>query len=93
MSGRDSGALAQTEPVAGTTTFNMWACYPEINPEIPYEIAKMVNEKANLFGAFHALGKSVPFIPEVLAAGPYTKKEFHPAALKYFSEVGIKIPD
>lgn len=82
----------QLEPIHVLSTLNFWGCYPEINPEIPYEIAKIQNEKAELFASYHVLGKGVPFIREDLAKGSYTRDDFHASALKYFNEAGIKIP-
>lgn len=82
----------QTEAIGVISVYNSWGCYPEVNPEIPYEIAKVINEKADLFASYHAKGKSVPFIGMDLAKGPFARKDFHASALKYFDEVGIKIP-
>ncbi|MBI2854563.1 MAG: ABC transporter substrate-binding protein [Chloroflexi bacterium] len=89
-----AGTLAnQPEPLGVMSVMLNYGAFPELNPEIAYEIAKITTEKAALFGDYHMLGRSVKHIPNVLKTGkPLGRDAFSPGALKYFDEKGIVIP-
>jgi len=84
----------QPEPVNVPSVADYFVCYPELDPVIAYEIAKMQAEHGVLIAETtrFGFGASTPFVQKYLADEPFTRDDFHPGALKYFDEAGIQLP-
>ncbi len=57
--------------------------------DIVYEITKTIYENAEKFGSYHAVGKGVT--KDNVATLSYPEEMFHPGAVRFYREHGIKI--
>ena len=53
------GARHQPEEMYQGGGVNMWACYPELDEEIAYEVAKILADYEDAWGTYHASWKGV----------------------------------
>ncbi len=83
----------QPEPVNTAAIADYFACYDDIDRAIPYEIAKLQAEYAAQIAEQTGFAKSTPFVQKHLVEEPFTKRVYHSAALKYFDEAGVTIPE
>lgn len=87
---------AQTKPLTILTPPVMWAAGTQVPDKVIYEVTKIMYEAAEKgeFGAYHVIGKGIT--PEYLTTSFWTteeecRKNYHPGAVKYFDERGIKL--
>ncbi|MFC1893961.1 TAXI family TRAP transporter solute-binding subunit [Chloroflexota bacterium] len=66
-----------------------WSCDESMDPDITYEICRIVYEHIDEFGEFHAEGKN--FTREEMAQFGVPESGFHEGAIKFYKEMGIKI--
>jgi TRAP-type uncharacterized transport system substrate-binding protein len=61
-----------------------------MDQEVVYEVCRVIYENSSRFGQVHAVGKGMT--KDRLAAIPvFTESDFHPGAVKFYKEHGIKI--
>ena len=77
--GKDWGVLIQSNNAFA------WKDFPE---EYAYEITKVCAENANKVKDYFASGKA--FTPDGMVINPWGPKFYHPGALKYYKEKGLK---
>lgn len=92
---RSFGA-AQTEPLVIMTPPVDWAAGEQVSEKMIYEVTRIMYEAAEKgeFGQYHVIGKGMT--PEFLVTSFWQteeecRKNYHPGALKYFDERGIKL--
>lgn len=66
-----------------------WACHPELDSDIVYEFVRVLDRYTDEMKNYHASAKS--WTRERLGECDVERKYFHPGALKYFDEHGIKV--
>jgi TRAP transporter TAXI family solute receptor len=80
----------QTNPLGMASFMLGWYADVALGNDIVYEICRVVYDNAEAFGGYHATGKSIT--KGSLAGVPvYTEKDFHPGAVKFYKEHGVKI--
>ena len=86
----------QTEPLVIMTPPVDWAAGLQVPEKIIYEVTRIMYEAAEKgeFGQYHVIGKGMT--PEFLVTSFWDteedcRKNYHPGALKYFDERGIKL--
>lgn len=80
----------QTKPVGGELSVMTWSCDLEMPDEVVYEITRIIYENAAKFKDYHAAGRSINKAELANIAGT-TEKDFHPGAVKFYKEHGVKI--
>lgn len=68
---------------------NAWACDFSVPDDVVYEIVRILNEHMEEFKTYHA--SALEWTPEGFVKVLAERKYFHPGALKYYDEQGIKI--
>ncbi|MFC1902742.1 TAXI family TRAP transporter solute-binding subunit [Chloroflexota bacterium] len=69
-----------------------WFADKAMDDEIVTEICKVIYENIDKFQEYHAFGKAIAEDPNRLSPRAHIPEdEFHPAALKYWKEKGIKL--
>jgi TRAP transporter TAXI family solute receptor len=66
-----------------------WVCHPELDAEIVYEFIRILDEHTKEMGNYHVSAKG--WTQDRLGNCDIERKYFHPGALKYFDEHGIKV--
>ncbi|MBO4335372.1 MAG: ABC transporter substrate-binding protein [Desulfovibrio sp.] len=86
----------QTQPVVIMTPPVFWAAGTQVPDEIIYEVTRIMYEAAEKgeFGQYHVIGKGMT--PEFIVTSFWPteeecRKNYHPGALKYFDERGIRL--
>ncbi|MCR4667374.1 MAG: ABC transporter substrate-binding protein [Desulfovibrio sp.] len=92
----NSFGKTQTKPLVIMTPPVFWAAGTEVPEKTVYEITKIMYEAAEKgeFAQFHVIGKGMT--PEFLVTSFWPtvdecRKNYHPGALKYFDERGIRL--
>ncbi len=80
----------QTEPVGSHGFTLLWVADQEMDEEVAYEITRIIYEHADQFGEYHAGGKAVTRDSLAAILGT-TEADFHPGAVKFYKEHGVKI--
>jgi len=86
----------QTEPLVIMTPPVDWAAGTQVSDKVVYEVTRIMYEAAEKgeFGQYHVIGKGMT--PDFLVTSFWEteedcRKNYHPGALKYFDERGIKL--
>jgi TRAP-type uncharacterized transport system substrate-binding protein len=86
----------QTEDLVIMTPPVDWAAGEQVSDEIVYEVTRVMYEAAEKgeFGQYHVIGKGMT--PDFVVSSFWPteedcRKNYHPGALKYFDERGIKL--
>ncbi|MCB2192198.1 MAG: TAXI family TRAP transporter solute-binding subunit [Deltaproteobacteria bacterium] len=85
------GVLGKGVPRQNVLCFNIvlgWAVYPDMPAEVVYEMLKVTTEYYKDLKTYHSSGKG--WVPEKFGAFPAPKKDWHPGAVKFYTE--HKIP-
>ena len=85
------GEIGPDREVGHITATNYTAAGPETDPELVYELTKVIAEHSEELGEYHAAGKGITI--EVLAGGNITERNIHPEALRYFTEQGVEVAE
>jgi hypothetical protein len=80
----------QPNPVGGELSNMTWSCDIEMPEEVVYEITRIIYENSAKFGDYHPIGKSITKVAMANVPG-VTEADFHPGAVKFYKEHGIKI--
>lgn len=84
-----AGTYGPKQPkIFGHIQFLSWWADLSMDKEVVYEIAKTVYENVDKFGNYHALGKAMT---KTSIAQIGVEEMFHPGAIKFYKEKGIKI--
>ena len=70
------------------SVWNIFAVNANMSPELAYQITKTLFDKLDDLGLVHAEGKNISLDKQTLKNAGLP---FHPGALKYFAEKGVKI--
>ena len=70
------------------TVWNILAVNADMSPDLAYQITKVLFDKLDDLGLVHAEGKNIRFDKQSLKNSGIA---FHPGALKYFAEKGVKV--
>ncbi len=84
------GALGKDVPRQDTMGINIvlgWTVYPQMPPEVAYEIVKVMYDNREKFKHYHSAGKNLS--KDRLGAFPAAKDRWHPGARRLFEEKGI----
>ena len=73
---------------SAVVTYNSWWCHPDMPDETVREICNIVYDNIDEFGNYHVLGKAMT--KENRGAVLIPDEMFHPEAIKFFKEKGIK---
>jgi TRAP transporter TAXI family solute receptor len=65
-----------------------WGAYPELPIDVVYEMLSIWEKNAAKFKEYHAIGASI--VPADWGLLPISKDMWHPGAIKFFEEKGIK---
>ncbi|MDR1828467.1 MAG: hypothetical protein LBR29_09075 [Methylobacteriaceae bacterium] len=86
----------QTEPLTILAPPVMWAAGTQMPDKVVYEITRVMYEMAEKgeFGDYHVIGKGIT--PDYLTTSFWAteeecRKNYHPGAVKYYDERGIKL--
>ena len=95
------GLKEQKEDISWVTVFHWWGCDKELDAEVTYEICRVMNEHMREYAIQHharaqgwtaeRLAKEVVYPLGGLTNCGVKREFFHPGALKYYDEVGIKV--
>jgi TRAP transporter TAXI family solute receptor len=81
--------LANKEPFSALLATNYWLADESMPEEVVYEVVKSVYDNIGKFGEYHAIGKFMS--REKMTDVPGGEKYWHPGALRFFKEKGIKV--
>ena len=79
----------QPNDIVTLTEYLGWYADAGMDEEIVYEIAKTIYENMGKFADYHAMGKGVT--RETIGALHIAEKEWHPGALKFYTEKKVEI--
>lgn len=79
----------QTNALGAWTVTGSYWCDATMDADIVYEITKTIYENVGKFGEYHVAGKSMS--KDTLASIPIPEKDFHPGAVKFYKEKGLKV--
>ncbi len=71
------------------TVYKVYFCFPELPDPIAYEFVKLLDVHNDDLASYFAGVKGCT--TEMLADLPFPESEFHPGAVKYFKEKGVKV--
>jgi hypothetical protein len=86
-----ANALAQGVPPEDLTMralVNGWGAYKDFPEDVMYEIVKTIDENHKMFTDYHPAGGVIN--PDNYGIIPWSENQWHPGAIKYYKEKGIK---
>jgi len=89
MGPKNYGKTIVTEPVTGVVVATVWAVDKSMPDEYVRDLVKIIYEHANEFATYHATGKTIK--KTTISAIPAPREKFHPAAIKFYKEQGLKV--
>jgi len=79
----------QTDPIGANVTEMGWWADVTMDDSIVYDVIKTAYENIEKFGDYHVLGKTLDR-KTIGSLMPRPKESYHPGALKFFGDFGIK---
>jgi TRAP transporter TAXI family solute receptor len=79
----------QTEPIEGGKDINGWWVDSEFPEDAAYEIVRIIHEYHEEFWSYHASLKGLT--PELMSTAANNESEFHPGAVRFYKERGLKM--
>ena len=87
---KDSYAPNLPDREMGALAFqNVWWAFPDMSDEMVYEAVKVMYDHHKRFVEYHPVGDCVT--PRMMTYVPIPENRWHPGALKFYREKGIKI--
>lgn len=80
----------QPKPAGSESYVMTWNCDMEMPDDVVYEITSIIYENCDKFKNYHATGKGITRANMTLIPGA-TEKDFHPGAVRFYKEKGMKI--
>ncbi len=80
----------QTEPLVSKYDASYLLADKTMDPEVAYELVRILDENVGKLAEFHVTGKWVTR-DTIGTSGYLPLEEYHPGAMKYFKEKGIKV--
>jgi len=78
----------QDQDVPISVVWNILACHEKMKDEVAYDIAKTLFDRRTDLVAFHREAGNLALGPQAAGGSPIP---FHPGAIRYFTEKGLKI--
>jgi TRAP transporter TAXI family solute receptor len=89
MGPKEYGKTTVTEPCTGVVVACAWVVDKTMPDEYVQDIVKIMYEHADEFAQYHATGKAIKKTTISTVSAP--KDQFHPAAIKFYEEHGLKL--
>jgi len=89
MGAKKYGKTTMSKPCTGVVVACAWVVDKSMSYEYVSDIVKLIYEHADEFAKYHATGKAIKKTTISTVSAP--KDEFHPAAIKFYEEHGLKV--